>query len=164
MVVPDVQMALVCRAIIGARLVASQSLWTTAPAAAQRPDVPVREVAWVGLFNAELQEWLENENRLKQLCTGPENSDEWFACQSLKLEPKLTVIPISSEPQSGARRLGELVVVALPGKGLKAFASTGAAATQFTPDLFDGDWGYGPWFHQSILARRGRWFRVSVGR
>src|SRR5437879_3172530 len=114
-----------CAATICAFLVASNSLLPTVAAAAQRPDMLARELAWVGLFNRELVKWLENENRLKQLCTSPEGSEEWYACQSGKLALKLRVIPVWSAPQSGVRRLGEIVVLALPGKGLKAFASAG---------------------------------------
>jgi hypothetical protein len=55
-----------------------------------------------------------------------------------------------------------MVVVALPGKGLSVFAGAGSETTPFTPDLFDADWGYGPWFHQSILSRRGSWLRIPV--
>src|SRR5258705_8232625 len=67
-------------ATICAFLVASTSLPPTVAAAAQRPDILARELAWVGLFNRELVEWLENENRLKQLCISPEGSEEWYAC------------------------------------------------------------------------------------
>lgn len=133
-----------------------------APYAMQRATTQARELAWVGLFNGELVGWLENENRLAELCTAREGSHEWHECRASKLEPKLTVIPVRAAPEAGARRLGEIVVVALPGQGLKAFAAAGSLAAQFTPDLFDQDWGYGPWFHQTILTRRGSWFRVPV--
>ena len=140
---------------------------TLSPAATsatpQRPDSVPQELAWIPLFNSELARWLENENQLKELCTAREGSNEWHECRAAKLEPKLTVIPVRSEPNRAARRVGEIVVLALPGHGLKAFASSGPMAVQFTPDLFDPDWGYGPpWFHQSVLGRRGSWFRIPV--
>ena len=33
---------------------------------------------------------------------------------------------------------------------------------EFQPDLFDGDWGYGPYFHQTFLERRASWFRLPA--
>lgn len=139
------------------------SLPAASSAAVQRPRTLPRELAWIPLFNTELVRWLENENRLKELCTAREGSDEFHECRAAKLGPKLTVIPVRSEPSRAARRVGEVVIVALPGGGLKAFASAGPIAVQFTPDLFDSDWGYGPpWFHQSILGRRGSWFQIPV--
>jgi hypothetical protein len=120
------------------------------------------ELAWVGLFNAELVDWLYNELRLAQLCTSHEQSDDWHRCRTAMLEPKVAVIAVRAEPRPGARRVGQMVVVALPEKGLRVFAGAGSQATPFSPDLFDADWGYGPWFHQSILARRGSWLRIPV--
>jgi hypothetical protein len=125
----------------------------------------MRELSWVGLFNAELVGWLENSNRLKELCTDDQGSREWHECREAKLGPKVMVIPVRAGPRDSARRIGEIVLVALPGKGLRAFASSGPASVAFEPDLFDPDWGYGPpWFHQSLLDRRGSWIRVPLPR
>lgn len=139
--------------------------WLTPAAGAQQiPGVP-DEILWVGLFSGDLARSLENENRLKELCTAREGSEAWHDCRAASLEPRVLVIPVRSEPREDARRIGEIVILALPGRGLQAFASSGAGepATRFTPDLFDPDWGYGPpWFHQTVLARRGGWFRVPV--
>ena len=141
------------------------------PAAMQHPDPTQQELAWIGLFNDDLVGWLENENRLKDLCGAPEGSEEWSKCREEKLEPKALVIPVRSEPRPDARRLGEILIIARPGRGLSAFSSadhskrsirSDRTAIRFTPDLFDSDWGYGPWFHQTILARRGTWFRIPV--
>ena len=128
----------------------------------QRADTLPRELAWVGLFNAELVDWLHNGGRLAQLCTSREHSDDWYRCRTAMLEPKAAVIAVRAEPRLDARRLGQMVVVALPDKGLRVFAGAGSETTRFTPDLFDADWGYGPWFHQSILARRGSWLLIPV--
>ena len=43
---------------------------SAAPRVAQGQPPP-REVGWVGLFHAALIEWLENENRLGDLCPPP---------------------------------------------------------------------------------------------
>jgi hypothetical protein len=129
--------------------------------AAKQRTLP-QELSWIGLYNTELMEWLENENRLTELCGEASGGDKWHTCREALLEPKVAVISVRSGPQVTAGRLGQLVLVAWPGKGLRIFASSGRVTQPFTPDLFDGDWGYGPYFHQTILARRGPWFRVPV--
>lgn len=120
------------------------------------------ELAWIGLFNGALLGRLENENRLDALCPGEPWTVGWQDCRAEKLGPGVAVIPLRAEPCADAQRLGEIVLVALPGRGLQAFASAGRQARPFTPDLFDGDWGYGPYFHQTILGRQGNWLRVPV--
>jgi hypothetical protein len=131
-------------------------------AAAQRLEMTPTELAWIGLFNNELLGWLENENRLDELCTAEPSTPGWHECRVAKMEPKVAVIPVRSEPHVSAKRLGEILLVAMPGKGLRAFASADRHVERFTPDLYDSDWGYGPFFHQTILARRGTWCRVPV--
>ena len=139
--------------------------WSPAPQA--RPARAPAEILWLGLFTADLVSWLENEQRIRESCTGAEGSDEWNACRESRLEPKLDVLPVHVDPDPAARHVGEIVMLALPGKGLKVFVAAGGQASQFTPDLYDADWGYGPWFHQTVLERRGGWFRLalpSIGR
>ncbi len=131
-------------------------------AASQRAETLPTELAWIGLFNHELLGWLENENRLGELCTAEPSTAAWHECRAAKMEPKVAVIPVRSEPHVSAKRLGEILLVALPGRGLRAFASANRRVEPFTPDLYDSDWGYGPLFHQTILARRGTWCRVPV--
>ena len=123
---------------------------------------PSREPAWVGLYNFELLGWLENQNRLAELCTAAEGSVEWNDCREAKMEPKVQVITARSGPNDTAAIVGTIVLVALPGQGLRAFASADGKAIAFTPDVYDSDWGYGPHFHQTILDRRGSWFRVPI--
>lgn len=131
-------------------------------AAAQSAESLPRELAWIGLFNDELLGWLENENRLDELCTAERWTAGWHECRADRMEPRVAVIPMRSGPSADASHLGEIIVVALPGKGLRAFASAGRLAEQFTPDLYDSDWGYGPYFHQTILGCHGTWCRVPV--
>lgn len=123
---------------------------------------PADELAWVGLFNTELVEWLENENRLGELCKGDIGAPEWLACRAAKRETRVLVIPVTVAARADAARLGEIVVVAGPGRGLEAHLSTGGQALPFAPDLFLADWGYGPYYHQTILARRGTWYLVPL--
>jgi hypothetical protein len=131
-------------------------------AATQRAEPLPTELAWVGLFNDELVGRLENANRLDDLCTAERASVAWHECRDAAMEPNVAVIPVRAAPSVSARRLGEIVLIGWPGTGLRAFASAGRLAAPFTPDLYDTDWGYGPYFHQTILGRRGSWFRIPV--
>lgn len=123
------------------------------------------EVGWVGLYNAALVEWLENQNRLKDLCShAAADTPAWRTCRDDKLKPKQLVIPLRSAPHETAASEGALVILATPGRGLGAFyrPARGGPATAFVPDLFDSDWGYGPYFHQTFLERRGTWFLLPA--
>jgi hypothetical protein len=123
-------------------------------------------VGWVGLFNDDLATWLENENQLEPLCGSAEPGNaKWQACRAEKLAAKVVVIRLFTGPSERSSSAGSMTIVAKPGDGLHAsFTSTGGkTATPFTPDLFDGDWGYGPYFHQTFLARRGTWFLLPAG-
>ena len=81
------------------------------------------------------------------------------------MRPKEHSFPVRSAPGDAAPVVGTLVVRAEPGRGLRASYRAGPSAspTEFTPDLFDSDWGYGPYFHQTFLERRGRWFLLPAG-
>ena len=124
-----------------------------------QPTAPLPgELAWIGLFNNELVGWLENENRLGELCVAEQGSQDWQECRATHMEPKVAVIPVRAAPQVDGKRLGEIVLLAAPGRGLRVFASAGRVAQRFIPDLFDEDWGYGPYFHQTILERQNHGF------
>jgi hypothetical protein len=120
-------------------------------------------VGWVGLFNATLVNWLENENRLDQLCeevdADPQKRDR---CRSERMAPLVHAIPLRSAPARSAPLIGSILVMAVPGRGLRSFYVTrsGGVGVPFTPDLHDDDWGYGPYFHVTFLERRGNWFRL----
>jgi len=119
------------------------------------------DVAWVGLFNRGLFNWLENVNRLDELC-GPAKpgSVEFEECRTRKMAQKVHVIRLFRDSTTTASSAGAIVLVATPTIGLRAFfvPNAGGAATEFKPDLFDADWGYGPYFHETFLERRGTWF------
>lgn len=118
------------------------------------------EIAWLGLYNAALIDWRGNENRLEALCSHAAPSPKWRECRDEKMRPKRHVVPLRSAPDITAAVVGELVIQATPGEGLRAYyrPATGQRETEFVPDLFDADWGYGPFFHQTALERRGTWF------
>ncbi|MDH3509011.1 MAG: hypothetical protein OEQ25_17870, partial [Gammaproteobacteria bacterium] len=54
------------------------------------------------------------------------------------------------------------IVLAVPGRGLSAyFHPSGSGETiSFVPDLYLQDWGYGPFFHQTLAQRQGDWFQL----
>jgi hypothetical protein len=134
-----------------------------APAAQGQATLSV-ETGWLGLFTQDLVEWLENANQLERLCTGfPTDSADWSKCRAQKLAPKIFVVPLWAGPSEKAAAAGLLLVTAVPGEGLRSWfvSSEGGTATEFQPDLFDRDWGYGPYFHQTFVERRGAWFRLA---
>lgn len=114
---------------------------------------------WVGLYDDAQLGWLENENRLRELCPDAGGLD---ACYARVLAPRVTVHHLYAAPDSASRSIGDLVVVATPGRGLTAHfrAADAAEAVSFVPDLFLQDWGYGPYFHQTAAGRTGTWFRL----
>ena len=132
---------------------------------AERPTARAKP-AWLGLYTRALIGWLENENRINTLCAqtgaGSSQRDE---CRAEMLKPRQSEIKLHDEPRPGATPAGTIVVEATPGRGLRAFfrPATGAPATEFVPDLFDVDWGYGPYFHQTFLEQRGPWFLLPAG-
>jgi hypothetical protein len=128
------------------------------PAAQQ----PAPEIGWLGLFNGSLVEWLENENRLQELCAKASDPSAEQRCRDEQLAPKVHMVRLWAGPSEQAAPAGSLVLIAVPGKGLRAIFAPprGGAGTDFQPDLFDADWGYGPHFHQTFLERRGTWFRL----
>lgn len=128
--------------------------------AAQLPRAPT-DLAWVGLYSNQLIDWLENENRLDELCPDiPGNADERVRCRAEKLQPKPYVVVLRGAPNASAASPGSLLLVATPGRGLQFFhvPARGGAPRAFTPDLNLDDWGYGPYYHQTFLERRGDWF------
>jgi hypothetical protein len=119
-------------------------------------------IGWIGLYTDELIAWLENENRLSTLCGVAEETAAWYGCRTERLAPKTAVVRLRTAPARRAAHAGDLVITAIPGKGLHAgyVSAIGGRAHPITPDLYDGDWGYGPYFHMTIVERRGAWIRL----
>jgi len=130
-------------------------------AACAAPEIQAQEGfgGWVGLFGHEQLGWLENENRIDDLCG---ETAELGACYVEMLAPAVNVYPLHTKPDESSPRIGDLVVVAVPGRGLTAHFRAAGSTTGigFRPDLFLQDWGYGPYFHQTITQREGDWFRL----
>ena len=115
--------------------------------------------AWVGLYDPAHLGWLENENRIDELCAEPSSLDE---CYAEKLGPAVSVRTLYSGPSHSESRVGDLIVVAVPGRGFSAHfrpVETGQSIP-FRPDLFLQDWGYGPYFHHSFSSQQGDWFQL----
>lgn len=129
------------------------------------PSAAGHNVGWVGLYDSQLLTWLENENQLDTLCpkvaaTGP----AWQECRIGKMKPMRLVLQMRSSPNESAASEGSLIVVGTPGQPLRAYyrAARDVRDIEFVPDLFDSDWGYGPYFHQTFLERRGSWFLLPA--
>jgi len=136
--------------------------------AARAPAGPsdIGDIGWVGLFNRDLVTWLENENQLQHLCgSAASQSAEGRRCRAEKMAPKTLVVRLFKGPSDNAPSAGALRIVAMPGAGLRAFfvRAEGGTPMEFKPDLFDNDWGYGPYFHETYLERRGTWFQLPKG-
>ena len=129
--------------------------------AQQRSDT--QQVGWLGLYNTSLLEWLENANRIDSLCSRfVAGSEESYRCRDEQIAPKVHVVRLWAAPAETARRAGLLLIQATPGKGLRSYyvGTRGGPAREFRPDLYQSDWGYGPYFDETFLERRGTWFRL----
>ncbi len=128
----------------------------SAPALAQ--ELPFR--GWVSLVTHDRLGWLENENRVSQLCG---SAPDVGACYAEQLAPAVEVHDLRRRPDPTSEVAGQLVVTIVPGRGLTAHfrEAAGAPAAAFTPDLFLQDWGYGPpFFHQTFVEERDGWYRL----
>jgi hypothetical protein len=101
----------------------------------------------VSLYKDEFLGRLENENRLAmgELCT-PEDKE----CVAKALAPETDDIPVYDSP--GGKPIATLKVIYTPGKGISAALAQGNINHPYVPPVFDSDWGYGPWFHATLLA------------
>lgn len=141
------------------------ALWTTLLVAAtivQPGHVVSSRFSWVGLFNDDLLQWLENENRLPTLCPEADDPARHAECVAERLDPRVVAVAARYSPHVDAPLAGQLVIVAMPGRGLRTYAVAGRSSIAFTPDLHDTDWGYGPWRHQTVIEARETWVRLPV--
>jgi hypothetical protein len=104
-------------------------------------------IGWVGLYSDAMIAWLENGN------AGGPTVPRWFR------------FVLRSAPNESAPAAGTLAVIADPKAGLRALfePAGGGVPVEFTPDVFDTDWGYGPYFHQTYRSQRGSWFELPPG-
>jgi hypothetical protein len=118
--------------------------------------------AWVGLYDPVSLGWLENENRIGEFCPDPA---AYATCHADRLAPAISIFPLHREASATSSRIGDLLVAAVPGRGLSAHfrAADSRRTVPFEPDVYLQDWGYGPYFHQTVLAQRGSWFKLPAG-
>ena len=133
--------------------------------AGQQDQTDPGAIGWIRLYTPDLIEWLENQNRLEALCAGsaPESAAR-YDCRKQKLEPKVLVIRLKKAPSRRAGDAGQVVVMGTPGVGLHAsyVGPEGGGGRPIVPDLYDPDWGYGPYFHMTVGERRDNWVRLPV--
>jgi hypothetical protein len=130
--------------------------------AGQQDEADPGAVGWIRFYTPDLIDWLENQNRIDSLCPGAPESIAGYECRRLKLEPKILVLPVKKGPSRSAADAGDIVVMARPGVGLHAsyVGAGGGRGQRIEPDLSEGDWGYGPYFHLTVAERRGNWVRL----
>jgi hypothetical protein len=116
-------------------------------------------LGWVGIYAPARIGWLENENRIDALCAEARNRD---TCRSDMLRPAVDTFVVYAGPDEGTERRGAIVVETVPGRGLSAAFRAAEADTsiRFAPDVYLQDWGYGPYFHQTVTQRTGEWFQL----
>jgi hypothetical protein len=117
---------------------------------------------WVSLIAESPLGWLENENRLGELCREARDLD---TCYSSYLAPAVEAYSLRTAPDSASKVVGQLIVTVVPGRGLTSHyrPASESKAVVFTPDVFLQDWGYGPpYFHQTFLDERDGWYRLPA--
>lgn len=120
-------------------------------------------IGWVGLWNEEMVEWVENQNRIYNLCPKSLTQDAYEKCRRTNLSKKVWAIETYSGPDKKSGKIGEIKITVNPGNPfISSFESSSGKISQFEPDLYEQDWGYGPFFHQTVLEQRGDWFRIPL--
>ncbi len=109
--------------------------------------VPLYKMAFLGR--------LENENLLKELCPTEDR-----ACVTDALSSQTDKIPVYDRPSGNL--IANLDVTYTPGKGIEAALIQGKKVFSFVPPLYDTDWGYGPWFHATLLDQSGAWKNIAL--
>ena len=116
-------------------------------------------LGWVGLWNNDMVQWAENGNRLGRLCPHSMAERERSACKKEVLAPRVWKLPLLNKPDAASGDSGEILITATPGRGLSAaYRPPGESEViPFETDLYDPDWGYGPYFHQTVLELQDDW-------
>ena len=118
------------------------------------------ELGWIGLYNMDMLEWLENQNKInmEKICPKSMYAKERNTCIQQHLNPMRKRIDVRKAPTYQSEILGQIEIVATPAKGLSAVWVTPISSSPFMTDMFDEDWGYGPYFHMTVMGRHGSWF------
>jgi len=118
------------------------------------------EMGWIGLYNNNMLDWLENQNKIDAglLCPKSTGAEARSSCIQEHLKPMSKRIDVRKDPDPLSPLLGQIEIIAKPGEGLSAVWRTLHSSRPFKPDLYDADWGYGPYFHMTALSHRDSWF------
>lgn len=109
----------------------------------------------IPLFKTNFLGLLENENRLTEICPTQDQ-----ACVNNALLVHTDKIPVYDRP--AGKPIADLEVTYTPGKGITATLIQDTKSFSFTPPIHDTDWGYGPWFHATLLDQNGVWKHIVL--
>ena len=94
-------------------------------------------VKWFGLYNDKMLEWMND---------------------STHTTPMVTTLEVRSGPSKTSPIIGEIIISASPEHGLSAkWKSKVGSAIDLHADVFDGDFGYGPYFDFTLQKTVGNW-------
>ena len=120
-------------------------------------------IGWVGLWNEEMVAWAENENRIYRLCPKSMSQDSYEKCRRDHLVKKTWIIQAYKSPRNTSEKVGEILITVKPGSSfIASFKDNKRKIRDFEPDLYDQDWGYGPFFHQTVLERKEDWIKIPI--
>jgi len=120
-------------------------------------------IGWVGFWNEEMVKWAENENQISSLCPENLSQEEQRKCKAENLPEKVWTIHAFNQPDTKSGKTGEIFTSVKPGDPfVSSFKSPSGEISQFEPDLYDQDWGYGPYFHQTIVEQKGDWLKIPL--
>lgn len=126
-------------------------------------DEKLSSIGWVGLWNEEMVEWAENENRMYNLCPKTMSQELYNKCKINNLAKKVWLIPAYKSPNNISEKIGVILVTVKPGSSfIASFKNKKGIERGFEPDLFEQDWGYGPYFHQTYLEIKKDWIKIPI--
>lgn len=126
-------------------------------------ETELTQIGWVGLWNSEMVNWAENANQIYKLCPKSMNQEAYKKCREKNLSKKTWTIPAFKNPNNKSPKVGEILITVKPGSSfIASFKNNSEDITDFEPDLFDQDWGYGPFFHQTIIEKNGTWIKLPI--
>ena len=116
------------------------------------------------MSNSETIDWLERKVNPQNYEKLPDISHLPWRQQKVEHYKRaglhIISLPLFAEPGKSAKSLGQILLTGHTELTAYYVPPEGGPAVLFKPDLFDSDWGYGPWFHQTILERQGSWFKL----
>lgn len=132
-------------------------------------ETELTSIGWVGLWNSEMVQWAENANQIYKLCPKSMDKEAYKKCREKNLSKKTWTIPAFKNPNNKSPKVGEILITVKPGspfiasfKNNSEYNDNSENITDFEPDLFDQDWGYGPFFHQTIIEKNGNWIKLPI--